>query len=320
MHAVYMFLKAMLFSFCLAEASAAERTIYFIPDAQGSPVAAMDASGNVLWREAYAPYGARTVRSADSSASPAYTGKPEDADTGFIYMGARWYDPETARFTGIDPIGFALGNPQSFGRYLYANNSPYMFLDPNGEAPTPLDALLLAYDAGAWAMAMYSGNPAAIAEASADLGMSLAGLAVPIPGGGLALKAAKAAENAAGVKTNYGVARQGQDTAALAAREAVENGAPMYKAGTLGKSDVTESQFFALEHPGRAGYADRYGIPQENIDSADFMITAKLKPGTDFVTRQAPGVGKNSGGGIEVVVPRGGAQVTSFTMDPPRMR
>lgn len=138
-----LFFLSFLVLFSLS-AGAAERITYFVPDAQGSPVAAMDEQGNVLWRESYAPYGARKTNSPDNNAKPAYTGKPEDAGTGLVYMGARMYDPETARFTGIDPQGFNEGNVQSFGRYVYANNSPYLYVDPNGEAGVLGAALLVA--------------------------------------------------------------------------------------------------------------------------------------------------------------------------------
>ncbi len=124
---------------------AAERTQYFVNDALGSPVAAMDEQGAVLWSESYKPWGERATRPVANPARPAYTGKPEDADSGLVYMGARMYDPENGRFTGIDPVGFSEQNVQSWGRYLYANNSPYRYSDPNGE--TPVDALFLAYDA-----------------------------------------------------------------------------------------------------------------------------------------------------------------------------
>lgn len=170
--------------------TAAERVTYFVPDAQGSPVAAMDAQGNLLWRESYAPYGQRQTRPAENNARPAYTGKPEDAETGLVYMGARAYDPETARFTGIDPQGFSDAVPQSFGRYVYANNSPYKYADPNGESP--VDVVFLAYDAGAFALALQSGNPAAIGAAAENFAISLGGVASPIPGTGQYIKGLRA--------------------------------------------------------------------------------------------------------------------------------
>lgn len=137
-----------LMSLALAT-DAAERTTYFIPDAQGSPVAAMDEQGNVLWRESYAPYGERRIKSPENNARPAYTGKPEDTGTGLVYLGARWYDPSTARFTGIDPQGFTAGNPQSFGRYLYANSNPYKYVDPDGEVPVLIPVAVTAVKEGA---------------------------------------------------------------------------------------------------------------------------------------------------------------------------
>lgn len=134
------FLLAMLALFSPG-AGAADRVTYFVPDAQGSPAAAMDEQGNLLWRETYAPYGERKTKAPANNARPAYTGKPEDPDTGLVYMGARMYDPETARFTGIDPQWFKEDNPQSFGRYVYANNSPYVYVDPTGEVGVPAAAV-----------------------------------------------------------------------------------------------------------------------------------------------------------------------------------
>ncbi len=49
-------------------------------------------------------------------------------------MGARYYDPVIARFTGVDPIGFDPENVHSFNRYAYANNNPYKFVDRDGKS------------------------------------------------------------------------------------------------------------------------------------------------------------------------------------------
>jgi hypothetical protein len=54
------------------------------------------------------------------------------------------------------------------------------------------------------------------------------------------------------------------------------------------------------------------GIPQANVVNANFIESAVLRPGTPFVTRVAPPVGGNLGGGIEVVVPEGGVIMRSF--------
>ncbi|MDN3474461.1 polymorphic toxin-type HINT domain-containing protein [Pseudoalteromonas sp. APC 3355] len=49
-------------------------------------------------------------------------------------MQARYYDPVIGRFYSNDPVGWTPQNPvMSFNRYLYVNNNPYKYTDPNGE-------------------------------------------------------------------------------------------------------------------------------------------------------------------------------------------
>lgn len=49
-------------------------------------------------------------------------------------MQARYYDPLIGRFYADDPIGFTVANPvMSFNRYLYVNNNPYKYTDPDGK-------------------------------------------------------------------------------------------------------------------------------------------------------------------------------------------
>ena len=96
--------RLLLLTLLPALSLAAERTQYFVNDALGSPVAAMDEQGAVLWRESYKPWGMRATRPAANPARPAYTGKPEDPDSGLVYMGARMYDPESGRIVAIAAI------------------------------------------------------------------------------------------------------------------------------------------------------------------------------------------------------------------------
>ncbi len=49
-------------------------------------------------------------------------------------MQARYYDPVIGRFYSNDPVGYTAKNPvMSFNRYMYVNNNPYKYTDPNGE-------------------------------------------------------------------------------------------------------------------------------------------------------------------------------------------
>ena len=111
---------------------AIERVTYYHNDALGSPVAATDQNGTLLWRESYAPYGERLTKEASGKDTVWYTGKQEEAAFGLNYFGARWYDPRIGRFMGVDPAGFEASNFQSFNRYAYANNNPYAYVDPDG--------------------------------------------------------------------------------------------------------------------------------------------------------------------------------------------
>lgn len=51
-------------------------------------------------------------------------------------------------------------------------------------------------------------------------------------------------------------------------------------------------------------------LPQQ----LDFVITAELKPNAAFITRPAPGLNGNVGGGIEVVTSAYSFRITGFYM------
>lgn len=59
----------------------------------------------------------------------AFAGGMLDLDTGLMWMGTREYDPQSGRFTSIDPTGLAGG--ENF--WLYTGNNPTSRIDPHGE-------------------------------------------------------------------------------------------------------------------------------------------------------------------------------------------
>lgn len=114
----------------------AGEVIYYHNDLSGSPVAATNQAGQVIWRESYRPYGERLTNSAAASGNKIwFTSRRQDVETGLVYMGARYYDPVTGRFISTDPKLTDEGNIHSFNRYAYANNNPYRFFDPDGREP-----------------------------------------------------------------------------------------------------------------------------------------------------------------------------------------
>ena len=142
-----------LLALMLNNVAIADAITYFHNDISGSPMAATDAAGNLLWKENYKPYGDKLNRSVPSSGNKiGYHGKAHDDSTGLSYMGARYYDPVLGRFMGIDAVDFQKDNLHSFNRYTYANNNPYKYVDPDGNYAfliTPLMALITALSASA---------------------------------------------------------------------------------------------------------------------------------------------------------------------------
>ncbi|MBO9489465.1 hypothetical protein J7384_03725 [Endozoicomonas sp. G2_1] len=107
---------------------------YVHHDNVGSPVSGTNSSGSIAWRERYTPFGITLDNSSANNDQAGYTGHIKDSDTGLVYMQARYYDPVIGRFYSNDPIGWTPKNPvMSFNRYLYVNNNPYKYTDPDGE-------------------------------------------------------------------------------------------------------------------------------------------------------------------------------------------
>src|SRR5581483_5341021 len=80
----------------------APQVVYYYNDAAGTPVAATDQNGTLLWRESYEPFGARYSHEDTGTKNGLwYTGKPTEDSTGLSYYGARWYNPGIGRFYSV---------------------------------------------------------------------------------------------------------------------------------------------------------------------------------------------------------------------------
>jgi RHS repeat-associated protein len=142
---------------------AGESISYFHNDIGGTPQVATDASGTVLWKESYKPYGERTTNALASEGGKGtnelyFHGKKAETQLNggvtLQYFGRRYFDPQRGQFNSIDPVGFTESSVHSFNRYAYGNNNPYRYVDPDGSFP----GLVLLAGAAAAAPAMITGG------------------------------------------------------------------------------------------------------------------------------------------------------------------
>ena len=117
----------------ISEVSSTAGTSYHHNDVLGSPVARTGSGGQLLSRTRYEPYGA-TIAGVNPT-TVGFTGHLNDADTGLVYMQQRYYEPYAGRFLSVDPVTTDANTGNAFGRYHYANNSPYRYVDQDGREP-----------------------------------------------------------------------------------------------------------------------------------------------------------------------------------------
>jgi RHS repeat-associated protein len=102
-------------------------------DALGSIVLTTDTSGAIHRETLFDPWGNPLTESGTPANRLGYTGHIMDAETGLIYMQARYYDPEAGRFISMDPAAGKPDTPASYHRYLYAYGNPAVYIDPTGQ-------------------------------------------------------------------------------------------------------------------------------------------------------------------------------------------
>lgn len=110
--------------------SAGATLTYLHHDALNTLAATSGANGAVLTRHFWSPYG--EADAAPAATIPGYSGHLADVDTGLVYMGRRYYDPQLARFISPDPLAASTSGGPNFNRYRYASNNPFSFSDPTG--------------------------------------------------------------------------------------------------------------------------------------------------------------------------------------------
>jgi RHS repeat-associated protein len=119
----------------------------------GRPVFATNAAGTKVWTASYLPFGGvRTTTGTPMTAR--FPGQWFQSESGLHQNWMRDYDPTTGRYLQADPLGLVAGASV----YGYANQSPMMFMDPNGENPVMACLINQACRAAAGAVVAGSAN------------------------------------------------------------------------------------------------------------------------------------------------------------------
>jgi len=106
---------------------------YYITDALGSVLALTDSSGNVTDTYEYGSFGELTISTGSSYNPYRFTGQQWDEDSKYYYLRARFYQYSIGKFTQRDPVMRGSRQSQIIGKYVYANNNPILYIDPNGQ-------------------------------------------------------------------------------------------------------------------------------------------------------------------------------------------
>ncbi|MBD3239199.1 MAG: hypothetical protein GF331_01330, partial [Chitinivibrionales bacterium] len=103
---------------------------YYLADGLGSVMALTNETGAVVQTYEYGVFGEIAEKTGSLENPFAYTGREWEPEVGLHYYRARWYDGKAGRFLSEDPIGVLSYDGPNV--YLYARNSPVLFLDPFG--------------------------------------------------------------------------------------------------------------------------------------------------------------------------------------------
>jgi len=113
--------------------TAREDISYYHTDHLGSTSYITDAKANVAQFDAYLPYGELLVDEHSSTEEMPYkfNGKELDEETGQYYYGARYMNPRTSLWYGVDPMAESY---DALGAYVYCAGNPISLSDVNGES------------------------------------------------------------------------------------------------------------------------------------------------------------------------------------------
>ena len=120
----------------IANDTTKEETFFYHSDHLGSTSYITDDKANITQYDAYLPYGELLVDEHSSSENLPYkfNGKQFDEETGLYYYGARYMNPVTSLWYGVDPLAEKYS---MMSGYVYTFANPIKLIDPDGRKVVP---------------------------------------------------------------------------------------------------------------------------------------------------------------------------------------
>ena len=125
-------LAAYLWGDTLLAQTRGEKTSTYLYDGHGNVRGLLDEKGILTDTYSYNAYGELTEKTGQTENHFLYTGEYYDGVSGLYYLRARYMNPETGTFTGMDSYEGNLYEPVTLHKYLYANADPVKYKDPSG--------------------------------------------------------------------------------------------------------------------------------------------------------------------------------------------
>jgi len=105
---------------------------YYTQNAHGDVVNLTDKTGKVTKTYTYDAFGVEKNIDENDTNAFRYCGEYYDAETGTIYLRARYYNPSIGRFISRDSFAGKIEDPLSLNLYTYCANNPISLKDPTG--------------------------------------------------------------------------------------------------------------------------------------------------------------------------------------------
>ena len=132
------------------ESGQTDATYYAHADHLGSILKLTNPDGDEVFKASYDAWGKQTVTYRALNFYRGYTGHEHLPEFGLVNMNGRMYDPLLGRMLSADPYVPDPYFSQDYNRYSYARNNPLVYVDPSGENPVLIVAIVIGATAGSY--------------------------------------------------------------------------------------------------------------------------------------------------------------------------